>query len=248
MVERVMRDVPAPRATVSGLGKRVLVALEDPAQAQIAFAIGARIAAPDGGIIRGLLGSTPADKSARDSALAHLRRVGYAIGVDTDPKLIVRGTFAEAVVNAAAEHEPSLVLVCQRSASTDPALGGPGEAVAASIASPVAVVIGETDKIRDVLLIGGQPPEDGVPRPAAKIAAELAMRIGGKNLRVAAAGESDSSGSLQLGQLAIAPTASWQALAATDPPAGAVCVMVLEPRHLEADGDHSRFAIQDLQI
>ena len=247
LVERVMGDVPVPKTEGHDLGKRVLVALEDPRQAQLGFAIGARVAAPDGGIVLGLLGAAPADKRDREAALAQLRRVGYANGLDTDPA-VLHGSFAEGIVNAVAEQEPSLVLVGQRRASTAPALGGPGEAVAASIASPVAIVIGDIEKIRDVVLLNGQPSDDGPAYGAVEIAAELATRIGGKNIKVHPAGDPTLFDNLAPGQLAIAPTSSWQALAAADPPAGAALIMVLDPPQPPGDDDHSRFSIRDAQI
>jgi hypothetical protein len=43
--------VPVPTAEGDGLDERVLTAIEDPAQAQIGFPIGARIAAPDTGVV-----------------------------------------------------------------------------------------------------------------------------------------------------------------------------------------------------
>ena len=248
IVERVMSDVPAPTAEGHKLGERVLVALEDPGQAQIAFAIGARVAAPDTGIVRGLLGSAPADKHARESALAELRRVGYAIGVDTDPKIIVRGSFAEGIVNAVAEHEPSFVLVGQRSALAAPALGGPGEAVAASIASPVAIVVGRAEKIRNVVLLDEKPSGDGRPYGAAEIAAQLAARIGGRHVTRRTTQDPPSFDDLAPGEVVVAPTASWQALAAPDPPAGAVLMMVLEPPQPATDADHELFSVRDAQI
>lgn len=247
IVERAMADVPIPRATGQNLGKRVLVALEDVSQAGIGFAIGARVAAPDSGVVRGLLGSAPADKRARDAVLAQLRRVSFAIGVDTDPRLIVHGSFAEGIVNAVAEHNPSLVLVGQRSASVPPALGGPGEAVAASIASPVAIVVGETEKIREVVLLDGHHPADGQPPGASEIAAELAARIGGKKVKVRPVGDPDPFDDLAPGQLAIAPTTSWQALAAGDPPAGAALIMVLDPPQAQVQ-DHELLSIREAQI
>jgi Kef-type K+ transport system membrane component KefB len=248
IVERAMSHVPVPKAEGHKLGERVLVAMENLGQANVGFEIGARVAAPDTGTVRGLLGSAPADKRDRESALAQLRRVGFAIGVDTDPRLIVRGSFAEGIVNAVAEHEPSFVLVGQRSATTTPAVGGPGEAVAASIASPVAIIVGEIEKINDVVLLDGHPPADGRPYGAAEIARELAARIGGKHVTTRTAGDSLPVGDLASGQLMIAPTASWQALAASDPPAGAAIVMVLEPPQPPTHDDHQLFSIRDAEI
>jgi Kef-type K+ transport system membrane component KefB len=242
MVERVMGDVPVPKEDGHALGKRVLVALEDPGQAQIGFAIGARVAEPDSGVVTGLLGSPPADKRARDSALAQLRRAGAMVGLDTDPT-VMHGSFAEGIVNAVAEREPSFVLVGQRSASATPALGGPGEAVAASIASPVAIVIGDAPNIREVVLIDSRRQIDGQRDVAGEVAAELAARIGGRHVTTRPAGPFDD---LAPGQLAIAATTSWQVLAAADPPAGAALVMVLDPPR---SGDElSILSIDDAQM
>ncbi len=249
IVERVKRDVPVPKTEAQGLGKFILVALEDPAQAQIGFEIGARIAAPDGGLVRGLLGCPPAEKREREHGLAELSRVGYAIGVDTNPMLLVHGSFAEGVVNAVTEQEPSFVLVGQSSASATPALGGPGEAVAASIAQPVAIVIGEAARIREVVLVETQQAADRQSNGAVAIAAELAARIGGRHVRVRPAGDSPFFSDLRPGQLCIAPTNSWQALAASDPPNGAAVLMVHDPPpQSPSEDDHGLLSVRDARI
>lgn len=225
IVDHVKTDVPVPKSGQHRLGQRVLVALEEPAQAQTGFAIGAGLAAPDGGVVRGFLASPPSEKQAREASLKQLRRVGFAIGVDADPALMVDSSFAEGVVNAAAQLEPSFVIVGQRSGS-DPAFGGPGESVAASIPSPVAIMIGEAAKIREVLLVAAQRSSDGEPYDSVRISAELAARVGGKNVTVVPAG---SAADLTPGQLCIAPVSSWEALAGSDPPSGAAMLVVLEP-------------------
>ncbi len=252
IVERVMGDVAVPESVSGNLGKTVLVALEDPQQARIAFAVGARIAAPDGGVVRALLANAPHDRRARESALEHLRQVGYAIGVDTDPRLIVHGSFAEGIVNAVSEHEPSFVLVAQRRASSNPAVGSVGEAVAASIDAPLAVVVGEVERIRDVVLIdraspdGGQPT-DGHPNNDASVATELARRIGSKHVTIRPTGDSTSFDDLAPGQLCIAPTNSWQAILASDPPKGAALLMTVEtPR--PSDGAQTPRSVRDARI
>jgi Kef-type K+ transport system membrane component KefB len=249
IVERAMPGVAVPLADAGGLGKRVLVALEDPGQAQIGFAIGARIAAPEGGVVRGLLGHTPRDQRARESALAQLRRVGFAIGVDTDPSLVVHGSFAEGILNAVAEQQPSIVLVGQRGAAAASALGSPGEAVAASIDAPVAIVIGATERIRGVVLLDDERPPDGRPSAAAAIAAELAARIGGKNVTTRPAGDSLHVSNLGVGELAVASTTSSRAVASLDPPEGAALVTVLYPEQPPGDdGPAALFTIRDAQI
>lgn len=247
LVERVKSDVAVPTAEGLGLGKRVLVALEEPEQARTAFAIAARLATPDNGVVRGLLGCPPADRRAREAGLAQLRRVGFALGVDTDPNLLVHSSFAEGIVHTVVQQEPSFVLVGQRSASTAPALGGPGEAVARAIATPVAIVIGHAARIGEVVLVNAQPRDDGPSFDAVTIAVELATRIGGKAVTRRDFGDAPPFSDLAPGQLCIAPTNSWQALAASDPPEGAAILMVLEPPRWSAAHD-DRSLVRELPI
>ena len=233
IVERAKRMVPVPHADREPLGKRVLVALEDPAQAQIGFVIGARVAAPDSGVVRALLGSSPADTGVREASLAQLHTIGFAVGVDVDPSLLVHTSLAEGIINIAAVQRPSLVLVGQRTASAHLALGSAGEAVAASITSPVAIVVGDAKRIVEVVLIESERPAGPGRDSAVALAAELAARVGGKSVTVRpagqAAGQAQSFSDLAPGQLWIAPANSWQVLAAPDPPPGAALMMVLEP-------------------
>ena len=74
--------------------------------------------------------------------LAQLRTAGYAVGLDTDPALLVHTSLADGIINIVAVQEPSLVLVGRRSASVPLALGSSGEAIAASITTPVATRAG----------------------------------------------------------------------------------------------------------
>ena len=167
----------------------ILVALEDPGQAQIGFTIGARVAAPDGGIVRGLLGaappkSAPAKRPSRN-CVASATRMESGHRPHCSAQLVRRGNRqrrrrARALVRAGRANAARLPL---------PLLGGPGEAVAASITTPVAIVIGEAEKIREVVLLDGQPSDDGPANGAVEIAGELATRIGGKNVKVHPAGD-----------------------------------------------------------
>jgi Kef-type K+ transport system membrane component KefB len=227
VVERVKGDVAVPHEDGQRLGHRVLVALEDPGEAELGFEIAARIAAPDTGVVRGLLSCPPGERSAREAGIAELRRVGFSIGVDTDPTLLVANSFADGIVNAVAANEPSLVLVGQRTVSGASALGGPGEAVAAAISAPVAIVVGETARIAEVVLVDAERMRDEQPHNAVGLAVELAERIAGNNIQHRN-GESMSFKDLRPGQLCIAPARSWQVLAASDPPEGAALMMVLE--------------------
>ena len=137
------------------------------------------------------------------------------------------GSFAEGIVNAVVTQEPSLVLVGQRSVSGASALGGPGEAVAAAISAPVAIVVGDAARIAEVVLVDAERIRDEQPHNAVGLAVELAERIAGKNVEHRD-GESMSFKELRPGQLCIAPARSWEVLAASDPPEGAALMMVLE--------------------
>ena len=229
IVDRCKAQVPAPGRRDRGLGKRILVALEDPAQAPIGFAIGARVSAPEAGVVRGLLYCSPAEVTESEPLLAQLSKAGYAVGLDTDPSLLVHNSLAEGITNAAAVQQPSFVLVGQRVASESPALGSSAESVAAAIPTPVAILIGEATRIDEVQLIDAEESGHGHQRGASQLAAELAARIGGKNVTARHAADPPRRDDLRPGQLCIAPATSWQLLAASDPPKGAAMVFVLEP-------------------
>jgi hypothetical protein len=232
VTDQAKTRVGAPHMEHQALGKRVLVALQDADQARIGFTIAARVAAPDSGLVRALLECPPTEKRERESSLRQLHRIGFAVGVDVDPGLLVHPSLAEGIINVVAEHEPSLVLVGQRTASAHPALGGIGEAVAASVPVPVAILLGEAERIGEVVLMQADPERvvdgNGTGTGAIAVADALATRIGGKN--VTRRGASDKTlGDLRPGQLCIAPVDSWQVMAAVNPPEGAALMMVLQP-------------------
>jgi Kef-type K+ transport system membrane component KefB len=230
IVERSKQRIPAPIISAERIGKRILVALNDPAQARLAFALAARVAAPDSGVVRGLLRSSPDEARARERELAKLRVAGFELGIDSDPALLVHTSFAEGIINAVAVHQPSLVLITQRHVSAASALGSVGEAVAAAIPSPVAILVGETETIADVELLESGPRQDRHDTAALDLAAELASRIGGKDLTRRRVSELPDEDGLRAGQVSIAAVTSWEVLAASDPPDGAALVFVLEPR------------------
>ena len=141
----------------------------------------------------------------------------------------MHGSLAEGLINAVATQEPSLVLMTQHHASSAPALGTAGEAVAASSPVPVAIVIGEASAIEAVQLVEPHARDDHGDAAATGLAEELAARIGGKNLVRYEATEVPSASDLRPGQLRIAAVNSWEMLATSDPPHGAALVLVLEP-------------------
>jgi Sodium/hydrogen exchanger family len=226
LVQRTKTTVTVDRAGDEVLGKRILVALEDPAQARLGFIIGARIAAPDSGVVRGLLRSTPGDTAVQENNLSQLRTAGYAVGVDVDPALLVHTALEEGIINTVAAHHPSFVLVGQRRSSAHPVLGGAGEAVAASISAPVAILVGEASRLSEVILIETESGPDSPPNGASALAVELATRIGGKTVIRHPASSALRRAEVASGQLWIAPADTWPVLAATDPPSGGALMVV----------------------
>jgi Kef-type K+ transport system membrane component KefB len=230
LVERSKLRVPMPAIGEQRLGKRILVAVEDAAQARLGFAIGARVAAPDAGIVRGMLACSPAEARSRAGSLGELGAAGFALGLDTEPRLLVNRSLAEGILNAAAGEDASFVLIGQRSAAAASALGTSGEAVAAATAVPVAILLGDATRVGEVQLIGGANSHPSGPASdAARVASELATRIGGGGVRAQDPDRAAWPAELRPGQLCIAPATSWQLLARADPPPGAAVVIVLEP-------------------
>jgi Na+:H+ antiporter len=229
LVERSKAKVAPPVAVGQRLGKRILVTVEDPAQARLGFTIGARVAAPDTGIVRGLLTSSPDDAHSRSSLLDELSAAGFAAGVDTEPRLMVQSSLADGILNAAVAEEASFVLIGQKSGAAASAFGTSGEAVAAATPIPVAILLGQTSSIREVQLVRSEPTgADHTPTPAARVAEELANRVGGTRVRTRDADGGVRAKELEPGELCIAPAESWQLLASSDPPEGAAIVIVLE--------------------
>jgi nucleotide-binding universal stress UspA family protein len=229
IVERTKSQVPVPAVATKHLGARILVTVEDPAQAPLGFTIGARVAAPDSGIVRGVLACSPTDAQMRARLLAQLSAAGFAAGVDTEPRLMVHNALAEGILNAALAEQASLVLIGQRSAEAASALGTSAEAVAAATPVPVAIVMGDLKNIKEVQLIRGENSRPGAAAAnAALLAAEIAARVGGSNVVARNADGPAWAARLRPGQLCIAPATSWQLLASSDPPPGSAIIITLE--------------------
>ncbi len=229
IVEGTKVRVPVPAVATKQLGARILVTVEDPGQAPLGFAIGARIAAPDSGIVRGVLASSPGDAQTRAKLLAQLSAAGFAAGVDTEPRLMVHSALAEGILNEALAEQASLVLIGQRSAEAASALGTSAEAVAAATPIPVAILMGDLSNIKEVQLIR---TDDGRRGPAAasaaRLAGEIAARVGGSSVVARTPDGPGWAAHLRPGQLCVAPATSWQLLAASEPPNGAAIVVTLE--------------------
>jgi Kef-type K+ transport system membrane component KefB len=229
IAERTKDHVPVPAVASRHLGARILVTVEDPAQAPLGFAIGARVAAPDSGVVRGVLTTSPSDARARAALLRQLSAAGFAAGVDTEPRLMVHSALAEGILHAALAEQASLVLIGQRSAEAASALGTSAEAVAAATPVPVAILMGDLKTIKEVQLIRTEEPRPGpAAASAARLAAEIAARVGGPNVLDRTPDGPAWAAHLQPGQLCVAPATSWQLLAASDPPPGTAIVVTLE--------------------
>jgi Kef-type K+ transport system membrane component KefB len=226
-VERAKAYVSVPAVGHSGIGRHVLVVLESPGQAQIGFAIAASIAGPDGGIVRGLLTCPPDARKTVESDLLQLRSVGYRVGVDTEPALLVHQSFADGIGNAVVEHEPSFVLVGQSRAPGIPTLSSPAEAVAASVSDPVALVLGEVSKISQVVLVEPPTIHDLPPSDARAIAREVAARLGGKTLTILNQDPPEALAQLAPGQVGVWAINSPTVLGAVDLPPNTGAVIVL---------------------
>ena len=228
-VERVKARVPVPDIKGRGIGKHVLVASRIPARRRSDLRSARASPAQTVGSSAACSVALPRPSQHVESELAQLRSVGYAYGVDTDPALLVHSSFAEGIVNASVEHEPSFVLVGQSRRSVGVLyLTVPAEAVAASISDPVALFIGEVEKIRGVVLavpgaIGDEPPSD-----TARIATEVASRLGGKNVTVVHQDPGAAFADLAPGQVGVTVIDSADILGTVDPPAGAGIVIVLQ--------------------
>lgn len=227
LVDRSVPTVPAPTADGLRVGSRILVVLTDPAQARLAFALAARIAATDGGMVRGMLAAPAGAMAALESRLAELQAAGYAAGVDAEVRLLAHGALAPAVVNTAAESRASLVILGAATTAGASPFGSDAEAVAAGLPVPVAVLLGSDAELREVEVVreaadrpgGGAFDADG-------LAIDLGRRIGGARVE---AGDlvPASLGAPRPGLLRIMPVTSWQLLAGTADPGASAAVLLL---------------------
>jgi len=227
LVERAVAAVPPPAAMAERVGARVLVALTDPDQAPLAFLVAARIAASEGGIVRGLLASTRAEAEEAGKRLIELDAAAYAAGVDAESRVLVHDSLAESVVNVATEARASLVIVGRRQAPGASAFGDEGETIAAGLAVPVAILVGEATSIHDVEVAREAADHAGGNFDADGLAADLARRIGGTAVELADSEPETLPEPPRPGQLRVLPANSWQLLAgAAQPPPGAALLIL----------------------
>ena len=227
LVDRSVAAVPPPAASAERVGGRVLVALTDPGQAPLAFLVASRIAAAEGGVVRGLLAAPRAEAEAAEERLAELDRAAYSVGIDAESRLLVHDSLAESVVNVATEARASLVILGRRRAPGASAFGSEGEAIAAGLSVPVAILVGEATDIHEVEVVREAADHAGGNFDADGLAADLARRIAGTAVELADFEPATAPPPPHSGQLRLLPANSWQLLAgAPDPPAGAALLIL----------------------
>lgn len=222
IAERAARRIEPPAGERPRLGDRVLVAVQDSERAALAVVVATRVAAHDGGVVQALLVANRSESEGKEAELRALAADGFELGIDVDPRLIVDRSIADAVVNVAEADHASLVLVVERDKPASPAIGSWAEAVAGAAPAPVVIVRGEATHFSDVQLLA--PGHGAAPGgPAARLAAELAVRLGGEDVQAREPDSPPVPGALQ-----IVPIGSWESLDAARPQDGAL-LLVPEP-------------------
>jgi Kef-type K+ transport system membrane component KefB len=226
LVDRSVPTVPAPEGLGRRIGARILIVLTDPAQARLAFALAARIAATDGGVVRGLLAAPRREIEALHPRLAELQTAGYEVGVDVEPRLLVHDGLAEGVVNMATEAHASFVILGAPQGSEVSPFGSDEEAIAAGLAVPVGILLGTDPAVREVEVVREADDRPGGAFDADGLAIDLGRRLAGAAVQ---AGDlvPESLESPRPGLLRIMPATSWQLLAGTATPRPSSAVLLL---------------------
>ncbi|MCO1654085.1 cation:proton antiporter [Pseudonocardia humida] len=213
-----------PRAVApTPLGARVLVALPagiPPAHVRALLRLAQRVARVDGGTVEPVLVRREGEPSPGDAELAAMRELVSGAGVDSDTAVVVDRSLAHGTVHAAAARHSSLVVVPD---VEQPWTGGWAEAVAAVAPAPVAFVRGSGRARRAVL-----HDDESAPAATRALAAELARRFGGGQVRIAGRSgaaaedvERDEDGSApDPGAVVVRPVADWEAPGPTASTAG----------------------------
>ncbi len=229
LVERSVRKVPKPEGISARLGARVLVTVVDPVQARLAFAVAAAVAAADTGVVRGLL-ARPRVGGADGAGLAELDAAAFAAGVDAESRLLVHDrSLAESIVNAATEAGASFVLVGQPADGASP-FGSAAETIAAALAAPVGILVGDAEAIDEVIVVHDEDQAAAAEAGSESFAAEVADRLLRAGAGATEAGARFEPADLRPGQLCLLPIGHWQLLSQRfAPPPGAALLIVPDP-------------------
>jgi hypothetical protein len=147
--------------------------------------------------------------------------------VDTEPSLLIHNSFEEGVINAVAEHEPSFVLIGLARAELHTVVDNRGESIARSITEPLAVIVGNVERITGVMLFESQDVPDTQQNDGVNIASEVATRLGGKAVSVVCGDGPATMSNMVPGQIGVTALALHRDLRSVDPPPGAAVVVVL---------------------
>jgi Kef-type K+ transport system membrane component KefB len=229
LVERSIDRVPKPEAASARLGARVLVTVVEPGQAQLAFAIAAAVARADTGVVRGLLArarGSGSDDGAGD--LAALDAAAFVAGVDAESRLLVHDrSLAESVVNAATEARASFVLLGQPATDGGSPFGSAGETVAAALASPVGVLVGDAEAIEEVVLLRDEDAPAVAESGAETLTGEIAARLARAGAAIGETRANLEPSDLRPGQLCLVPEGRWEVMAQRfAPPHGTALLIV----------------------
>jgi hypothetical protein len=180
----------------------------------------------EGGLVRGLLACPRGEVSAAEPGLEAVQAAGYAAGVDAEPRVLVHDSLATAVVNTATEARASLVVLGRSSTPGVSPFGSEGEAIAAGLPVPVALLVGRIARIREVEVVREADDRPGGTFDADGLAVDLARRIGGSEVEVVDL-EPEVLGGPRPGQLRVLPATSWQLLAGAGEPAQDSATLIL---------------------
>ena len=115
LVDRSVQAVPAPEQAPARLGDAGPRRPRGPRPGAARLPLAARIAAPDSGVVHGLLASPPDEAvvAGRRCSPSSARRPSPP-DIDAEPTLLVHESLPEGIVNAAAAERASLALVGQQ--------------------------------------------------------------------------------------------------------------------------------------
>ncbi len=224
LVDRAVPAVAPPEDLAERIGARVLLTLTDPEQAWLGFSIAARVAAAEGGMVRGLLAVPRERASEAIDQLEPIEAAAYSVGIDAEPRLLVHDSLAESVVNTATEARATMVILGRPSVPGASPFGSDGEVIAAGLPVPVAILVGNATRIREVEVV--RPDRDWTGGGDDELALDIARRVAGTSVRVTEPG-AERLERPRAGQLRIVEATSWELLAGASEPDTEGAVLIL---------------------
>ena len=229
VAERNKGRISPPPPAGRELGEHVLVAVEDPKLAELSLRIAGRVAEPVGGAVTVALLEPPHAVEAGDGSLEALEELCGELGLESEPRRLAAGRFAEGVYHQSLSIDATLVIAAERRPDHSSLAGTWAETVSATGAAPVAIVSGAAGGLDDVRLIS--PGGAGAVSPdAVAVAESLATALGDSEPANEAVAANGWASELKEGTVTIAPIGPGTELSdLPEPPAGAALVLVPEP-------------------